>query len=199
MSNYPIITISREYYAGGRSVAKRISEAINIPWYDHDFVKLVSKISGYSEDEIKDEGESISKIESAVDSLLSGSSFYKSSHDEIYSAQKDAVLELAKSPCIIVGRGANVILQEAGIKSFDIFLFADEATRIERVIDNLKLEREAAKKYLTKRDALRKTYYEKYYEKKSHGAHDYTICLDTGVIDYDTCANTVVQILGGLK
>ena len=36
---YPIITISREYGAGGRSIAKGISDRLGIPFYDRDFVK----------------------------------------------------------------------------------------------------------------------------------------------------------------
>ncbi len=54
---YSIITIGREYCAGGTSVAERLSEKLGIPWYDRDFAALTAKNSGYSFDEILEEGE----------------------------------------------------------------------------------------------------------------------------------------------
>ena len=36
---YPVITISREFGAGGHSIAKVLSERLGIPYYDKDFVK----------------------------------------------------------------------------------------------------------------------------------------------------------------
>ena len=132
IAKLPVITISREYYAGGRSVAKALSEKLGIPWYDQDFVKLASKISGYSEEEIQAEGEEIGKLENIIDNMLSSVNLYTSSHDEINKAEKDAILELAKSPCIIVGRGANATLRDAKIPSFDVLLYADKETRIKR-------------------------------------------------------------------
>ena len=35
---FPVITIQREYAAGGRSVAKLLAEKLNIPWFDKDFI-----------------------------------------------------------------------------------------------------------------------------------------------------------------
>ena len=67
---YPVITISREYGAGGRSVAKGLSEKLGIPWYDNDFVKLTAEQSGFSEETIKNEGEEISSLSRALDSVL---------------------------------------------------------------------------------------------------------------------------------
>ena len=39
---YPIITISREYAAGGRSVARGLEKNLGIPFYDKDFVKATA-------------------------------------------------------------------------------------------------------------------------------------------------------------
>lgn len=34
---YPVITISREFGAGGHSIARVVSERLGIPYYDRDF------------------------------------------------------------------------------------------------------------------------------------------------------------------
>ena len=54
---YPVITISREFGAGGHSIAKVLSERLGIPYYDKDFVKETASRSGYSEEDIEREGE----------------------------------------------------------------------------------------------------------------------------------------------
>lgn len=192
---YPVITISREYYAGGRSIAKRLSEMLDIPWYDNDLVKMTSKISGYSEAEVLNEGEEISSLEKAIDKLLDGANFYVSSHDEINNAQRTAVLELAKKPCIIVGRGANVLLKKAGIKTFDVFLYADLDVRISRTMREKGVSEAEAKKFLEKHDAYREIYYNKYSGGKYGDSREYTISLDTGKIEYDKCAQIIKSIL----
>ena len=49
-----IITIGREYVAGGRTIAKRISEILGIPYYDKDIIKLTAEKTGFSEEMIHD-------------------------------------------------------------------------------------------------------------------------------------------------
>ena len=45
-----IITIGREYGAGGRSVAKRISDLLGIPHYDKEIIQLAAEKTGLSEE-----------------------------------------------------------------------------------------------------------------------------------------------------
>lgn len=56
---YSIITIGREYCAGGTSVAERLSQKLGIPWFDRDFAALTAKNSGYALDEVLEEGEEL--------------------------------------------------------------------------------------------------------------------------------------------
>lgn len=191
----PVITISREYGAGGSSIAKRLSEELGIPWYDNDFVAITAKVSGYSEEEVLKEGEEISEWSNFLNKFLNNSVAYSSSHDAIFEAQKDTMLELAKNPCIIVGRCGNIILEQAGIPSFDIFLYADKDIRVERTKERLDKPVANIEKYVEKRDALRNNYYKAYTKENIAKAQDYNLCLDTGVIDYETCVKMIVDLL----
>ena len=116
-----IITISREYGAGGRTVARGLAQELGIEYYDIDFVRMTAKLSGYSEDDIRREGEDMSGGRKFINQFLSTNA-YNSSYDAIFEAQREVILDLAKKPCIIVGRCSNMILREEGIDSFDIFL-----------------------------------------------------------------------------
>ncbi len=193
--NVPVITISREYAAGGSTVAKGLSEKLSIPWYDRDFIRLTAKSSGYSEDDISAEGEELSYGAKILDMLLNNAAPYVSSHDAIYKAQKEAIMELAETPCIIVGRCANVILREAGVDTFDIFLYADKEIRIKRAAELVKDPDIDAVKYLEHKDTLRETYYKKYTGRELGLYHDYNICLDTGRIDYEKAIEFLADII----
>ncbi len=193
--NLPIITISREFAAGGRTIAKGLSEKLSIPWYDRDFVKLTSKNSGYSEEDIMKEGEELGIGAKILDKLLNNATSYVSSHDAIYNAQKEAIMELSESPCIIVGRCSNVILREAGVFTFDIFLYADKDIRIKRAGDLIKDKKVDPLKYLEHKDALRETYYNNYTGRDMGFYHDYNICLDTGRVDYREAVEFLADII----
>lgn len=193
----PIITISREFYAGGTTVAKGLSDVLGIPWYEHDISKLAAKISGYTEEEIKEEGEEISKLDTMIDAMLSGLVSYKSSHDEIFKAQREAVLELAKEPCIIVGRCAGPMLRDENVKTFDIFLYADEEIRVKRAIDVTKVSEAEARKHIEKRDSFRRAYYKKYTGHEYNDFHNYSLCIDTGLLDYDKVIEVAATAIKG--
>lgn len=199
MSNtMPVITISREYGAGGRSIAKGLSKKLGIPWYDRDFVRLTAKRSGYSEEEITDEGETISDSTRFLNSILNNMAAYTSSHDAIYRAQKEAILELARNPCIIVGRCSNKILREAGIPSFDVFLHAAPAIRIKRAGALVPEDVSNVAKFVEKVDEQRDNYYKLYTGSLRNQAQDYTVCLDTGIVDYDSCIEVLAQMIRGM-
>lgn len=191
----PVITISREYGALGRTLAAELSERLGIPYYDRDFVKKTAEASGYAEEEIDREGEDLKPSSRVLNSFLNSAVSYSSSHDEIFKAQKKVVLELAKDPCIIVGRCADHILQEAGIDAFCVYLYASVQDRMQRAGDlaengNMRLD-----KYIEKRDLQRRTYYKKYTGCDMGNANNYTICFDTGRINIRTCADIIMQIL----
>ena len=59
---YPVITISRQFGAGGHSIARVVSERLGIPYYDRDFAKQAAARSGYSQEDIDREGENLQVI-----------------------------------------------------------------------------------------------------------------------------------------
>ena len=49
-----VITIGREYGSGGRLVAKKLSEALDIPFYDKEVIQGVVKKTGFAENFVRD-------------------------------------------------------------------------------------------------------------------------------------------------
>ena len=191
----PVITINREYGAGGRSLASILSERLGIPYYDRDFVNMTADESGYDVEDVLREGEEISMSEKAINTMLKGIVSYTSSHDAIFDAEKKLVLDLAKSPCIMVGRCANYILDQAGIDNISIYLHAPFEHRFKRALEinengDVKLE-----KYIEKRDKLRQIYYKKYTGNDIGDAVLYTFTFDTSKVSIDTCAKMVTDMI----
>lgn len=197
-SKKPVITIGREYGAGGRTVAKAISEAFGIPWYDRDFMKMTSKDSGYTVDEIKKDGEEISNRTKLIDAIFSNAS-YTSAHDAIFNAQRKEIVKLsAEAPCIIVGRCSNVILREANIPSFDIFLYGDIEFRMKRAAELAENGDMDLRKYVEQRDAYRSNYYKTYTKKAMGDYHDYDLCIDMGSVGTAKGIEMIISALKGI-
>ena len=56
-----IITISREYGAGGHSIGRRVAEELGIPFYDRDIVIQTVKASGYDLDMVEHDEEDVTR------------------------------------------------------------------------------------------------------------------------------------------
>lgn len=195
VNNCPVITISREYGAGGRSIARKLSEALDIPWYDKDFVKATVNSSGFSEEDILREGEEMTNRQKFLDSILNSMVSYTSSGDAIFQAQKNEMLRLAQQPCIIVGRCANVILKQAGIPCFNIFLYADMETRMERAKELGENGDMDLQRYIENRDELRANYHKHYTKTDISDYHNYDLVLNTGLLGYEKCVDIILQAL----
>ena len=191
----PVITISREYGALGRTLAAKLSERLGIPYYDRDFVKKTAEESGYAVEDVEHEGEELSTSGRMLNKILNSAVSYSSSYDGIYKAQKKVVLQLAQDPCIIVGRCADHILREEGKSVFCVYLYASVKDRLDHVAELAENGTMSIEKYIEKRDKLRKTYYKQYTGHEMGNANNYNICFDTGRINAETCADIIIDIL----
>lgn len=191
-----VITISRQYAAYGRTIASALAKNLGIEFYDRDFVKKTVEESGYSQEDVEEEGESMSRGSRWLNSFLNGAASYSSSYDGIYNAQKEVILQLAKSPCIIVGRCSNHILKEAGIEAFHIFLYADLEARLKHAseLNPGKTDGEL-RKIVEKHDRLRGNYYKHYTGSTMGESSNYSICLDVGTIGVEKCIQILTDLL----
>jgi cytidylate kinase len=196
---FPVITIGREYCAYGRTIARILSERLDIPYFDKDFVKKTVIESGFSEDVVNAEGESISTISLFIENFLNGTAAYNS-YDDIFEAQKHVIINLAKEPCIIVGRCADFVLKEAGIPSLDVFLYAETDFKLKRAAElHPGNDVPRLKKIMKKQDELRRIYYKHYTGHDSYDFSNYDLCLNTGIIGVEKCADMIEDIVRGNK
>lgn len=127
-----VITISREFGSGGRTIGRRVAEKLGIPCYDSELIQQVAEKSGFSENYIKDAGEYAPGgfLASALSHRASG----PNNADYLWKIQYNIITELAeKGPCVIVGRCADYILRDKA-DCLKVFIHADLAFRAERIV-----------------------------------------------------------------
>ncbi len=193
--NKAIITINREYGAGGRSLASILSDRLGIPYYDQEFVVKTMDESGYEEEVVEREGEEMSRTSQVLNNFLNSSVSYSSSYDAIYAAEKKVILKLAEEPCIIVGRCANMILKDAGIDTMSIYLHAPMDKRLKRAIEIREEGEEPSAKLVEEHDKKRRTFYKQYTGSELYDASNYTFCFDVGKISIPQCADIILGAL----
>ena len=185
-----IITISRQYGAGGREIGLAVAKRLGIMLYDRDIIAATAKASSIDAKQIADEGETISGTENFLRNITPVSYDQK---DYIYETQRSVVLDFAsKGPCVIVGRCADVILREAGFDTVNVYLHADEASRAERMKDRLGTNDMTEILHTMKKvERARRTYYEHYTGQHWGDCHNFDLALNSGSLGTDTCVQII--------
>ena len=171
-----IITITREYGSGGRLIAKKVAEALNIAFYDNELIDETARQLGIDIDTIRKASQE--KSSSFAYSLNNGP-LVLPINDQVYATQAKIIKHLAeKEDCIIVNGCANYILEDYP-HVLRIFVYAPLESRIERVEKDYKEEHENTKKYVQKRDKQRKSYYNYYTTNTWANMKDYDLCINS--------------------
>ena len=186
-----IITISREYGAGGHSIGKDVAKELGIEFYDRDIVRAAVKETGLEMPEVERVEEELTRT--GIFWRMISPAAYNDQQDHIRLIEQRIILEFAmKGPCVILGRCADDILAKANIPSLNVFLFADDihrAGRVSELIDS-KNPTEIQKK-LQRTDAARRSYYEQFTGQRWGDTRNYTLALDTGFLGHGTCVQLI--------
>ena len=192
-----IITISREYGAGGRTVGRMIADRLGIPFYDKQLVKQVAQESGFAAKYIEEHGEhspSVSRFSYAfapqgVPGVMNG----LSASDYLWNVQCDVILQLADNgPCVIVGRNADYILKDRA-DVLHVYLHADIPFRASRIVQLYGASDRNPEAELAERDKRRRLNYQHYTGRNWGVAQNYDLCLNTGTLGLEQCADIIVH------
>ena len=186
-----IITISREYGAGGHTIGKSVAKELGIEFYDRDIIKAAVNESGLEMPEVERVEEEITRTGMFL-RMISPASYVDQQH-YINTIEQRIILEFAMNgPCVILGRCADDILEKAGIPSLNVFLYASEIHRAVRIGELIGSRNPTEiQKKMQRTDAARRAYYEQFTEKKWGDSRNYTLSLDTGTLGYDTVVKLI--------
>lgn len=198
-----IITISRQFGSGGRTVGHLIAEKLGIPFYDKELVEQVALESGFAPKFVEEHGEhapgrsllSYAFAPQGVPGVMNG----LSTADFLWNIQCSAILQLAEQgPCVIVGRNADYILKDRD-DVFHVYTYADMAFRADRIVRLYGESEKSPEARLAEKDKRRKLNYQHYTGRTWGASENYDICLNTGLIGVENSADIIVNILKGLE
>ena len=185
-----IITISREFGSGGRSVGHMVAERLGVPFYDKELVDQIALESGFAPKFVEENGEhspgsslfSYAFAPQGVPGVMNG----LSTADFLWNIQCSVILQLAeKGPCVIVGRNADYILKEYD-HCLRVFVHADRSWRLLRIRksmpdtpwDELQSDMDTA-------DRARRAYCEKMTGRAYGDCRNYDLTLCTSTLGFE--------------
>ena len=194
-----IITISREYGAGGHSIGRAVARELGVEIYDKDIIRSTVLQSGLDAGIVEQEEEEISRAD-AFWRLITPAA-YVDRREAIHEIEKNVILMLAKKgPCVILGRCADVILSEADVECLNVFIYADVIHRAARVSQLISSSNPTEVQRAMKRtDAARHSYYQQFSGRRWGDFHNYNLMLDSGLLGYDVCVKMICDAARALK
>lgn len=187
-----VITISREFGSGGRTIGRIVAEKLGIPCYDAELIQKITEKSGYTADYIKEEGEYAPS--GFLSTVFSNRSMGLTNQDKIWNIQSRVIEELAeKESCVIIGRCADYILRDKA-DCLKVFIHASMEKRAERIVKEYGEREESPEQRLREKDRRRAAYHRFYTDMKWGHAQNYHLCLDSGEIGIEKCVDIIVQM-----
>ncbi|MCM1127759.1 MAG: cytidylate kinase-like family protein [Lachnospiraceae bacterium] len=189
-----IITISREFGAGGGQIGKEVAERLGYYYLDKDMiVRSAMESSTLTPEDFRMYDEKVPLNFGFGQSLFD---FYnKPLNERLFAAQKEAVIKAGeKGRCVIVGRNANVILKEFD-DSLHVFVAASQYFRLQhlkkkmpdcsesKILEEMKSVDKVRRKYCT------------YYTNTEFGNADYyDLSLKSSTLGIDTCVDIICEV-----
>ncbi|MBR6080514.1 MAG: cytidylate kinase-like family protein [Treponema sp.] len=208
-----IITISREYGSGGHTIAKLLAENLGYSFYDSEIIDVAAQNSGLSPDFIRTSEQNLSS--GWLYNLLLGPTYATSGSagisgamggtptlplaDQVFNAQRKAIIELAKKgPCVIVGRCADFILRHEDWVQKDellnVFVYAPMSDKVARAIERKGLDPKTAEKEVKLIDKRRANHYNTFTERTWGKRDHYDLLVNSSLLGLEKTALMLSQI-----
>lgn len=184
-----IITINREFGTGGREIAQKLGNLLDVKVYDKALLDALAQKFNMTEEEIE---LAKSKQKNWWSDFVN---FYKQfgnsdkvdhkervTSKEIYAAEEKILKGIAeKESCIIVGRAGFSIFKDYP-NSVKILLIADDEARVKRIAEKEDMSVTEARKVVKQIDGERDKYITTFAGVSRYDARNYNFVLDvTGI------------------
>ncbi len=199
-----IITVSREYGAGGSELAALLGTRMGWRVLDHELIQQLARRLECETTEIAALSE---HPPSFLDRLASSglvtapeSAFHagpwSTDADRLAALTREVLLEEAEQPpLIVVGHGANCLYRDRP-DVLRVRVAAPPEVRIRRVMERTGAAPQQAAADVRHRDADRQHYLQRYYHTSVSDPCAYDLQINTGTVPLDTAAAIIVSLIG---
>ncbi len=194
-----IVTISREFGSGGRTIGKLVADKLGYKFYDTEIIERVIEETGLAREIVEKYDEYATHKNSFLYSIAvnAGGDNYSglSFANRVQVAQVNLIKKLAQEGnCVIIGRGADYILRERE-DCLNVFIRADMGFRARRVLENYGETDVKIEDRLHDKDVRRKVFYRSFAMREWGACENYNLMLDSGAIGIKKCADIICSII----
>jgi cytidylate kinase len=186
------IALSREAGAQGATVAQAVGKKLGWPVYDRELLQRIAEEMGLRTNllESLDEKQTHWLLESiqafTVKNVVGESSFFRHLVETVLSLG-------THGSCVIVGRGATMILPPAS--TLRVRLVAPREERIAAMTRRLGLCKEEATSFVAKTDRDRARFVKDHFHKDPAEAVQYDLVLNAARFSTEECADLIIDAL----
>lgn len=196
-----VITVSRMLGSGGIIIGRKLAARLNIAYFDKEILARAADEFGLEKEDLQHYDE---KKDSFLDRILRSSMMKtpNSYGDPLYNLPTDRQLVETESKIIqsiasehsavIIGRGGVHVLREHP-RHISVFLHCDAEIRKQRVQELWQLTEKDAEKMIAVNDTKRGQHFHLFSEREWTDASQYTICIDTGKVDFEHSVSLILQ------
>lgn len=207
-----IITINRELGSGGRTVGRKLSEKLGVPYYDKLLIRSLQEKYNLSVEDIEQKKGSkhswLSYLKNAFVAVNQNKDelwYYQMANGEqgdmvtsdgMFKLEKQ-ILETAaeEQSCVIAGRSGFYVFANHP-NHVSILIQASMEHRIERVMKKQGVSREDAEKAIKNVDKMRENYVKKYTGSSRYDSRNYNLVISMDGKTEDEAVELILKYIG---
>jgi len=202
-----VITITRQYGAGGSLVAQRVAEALGWTVIDNEFVGEVATRAGLAAEEVAAREERAPSLLERLSRTLAASApeMFVPTATATVEPDEEALLRVterviaeaaAHGRVVLVGRGATAFLATAPERAtaLHVYVVAPREVRVATVMSRFGLSESDAVKAVDDTDAARERYLERHYGRRRDDASNYHLVVNTAWLGYEGATEAVAHL-----
>lgn len=196
-----IISIGRQFGAGGRRVGQALAERLGIAYYDKELILEAAKEYGFAPEFFEQNDEKSASFTGNVlqwmESLVTGGMGAKNylSQDALFEMQASAIRKIAEEKsCVIVGRCSDYVLRD-NPNCISVFLHSTDEDRAQRIQERSNISREEALTKMKTQDKKRAAYYNFYSSKTWGDSSTYDLSINVSALGVEKCVDLIIHYL----
>ena len=199
-----VLTISRQFGAGGITLGKMASEKLGYHFYDEEIIQLVAKKAKVSKHWVESmEKEAGGKFQRLISGLVSKSLVQRILDDQRGYIDEDIYVELLhtvirkiadEGEAVLIGRGSQYILKDHK-DTRHVLLVADKEHRIKFIEERYNLSADKATRVVSTEEKKRTVLYRKFGKEDYDQPVHYHMVLNMNKTDLQTAVKLMCRLV----
>lgn len=200
MKKYQYVTIEREHGSGGGEIGRLLASRLGYPCYGKEILEFLSRKTNIPVPQLTEmERNATSSLLYSIYIMAQNNSGLSNTFEDknrIFAEEQKIIRTLAEcGPAVFVGRGAAIALRDMQ-NVLNVFISAERAERISRLMEQEHLSRNNAEETLIDIDGRRRAFYMANTGKNWNDGANYHIILDSGKLTEEECVSILLAVLG---